>query len=214
MRTKYIPADIVQRIENMLPYPSNGVWRLCWETGVRVSDAIKVKWIDFDDDGHFRYTAKKTGKKGVALVSQDFLNIYIRHFKTPICRYVFQSPKKKNTHITRQTVWNHIKAACIKADINPEGIAPHSARKFFAVETFHKKGLGATMSSLQHRDVGTTMIYALSDDALHRCIVELRQLRKVVDRLCDAVFGDTRFEVTKAGKKYLESHKSDFDIQD
>ena len=210
MRTKYIGFDIVQTIEELMPYPTNGVWRLCWETGVRVSDAIKAKRSDFDDEGRFRYTATKTGKKGVALVSKDFIKRYVEYAPSWYYRkYVFPSPKKPNSHITRQTVWNHIKDACIRAGINPEGIAPHSARKFFAVETFHKKGLGATMSALQHRDVGTTMIYAMSDDALHKCIVELKQLRKLVDMLCDRVFGDDRLQITNSGKRYLESQKQD-----
>lgn len=208
MRTRYVTDDIVQEIERRMPYPTAGVWRLCCETGVRVSDAVKALRTDFDKEGHFTYTAQKTGKKGVALVSQDFMRQYVipkrTWYKKP---YIFPSPKKLGNHITRQTVWNHIKIACIRAGINPEGIAPHSARKHFAVDLFRKDGLGATMTALQHRDVGTTMIYALSDDALHRCIVEVKQLKKIVDLLCDEVFGDTQLMITKAGKEYLKSQK-------
>ena len=210
MRTKYIEFDVVQSIECNMPFLTAGVWRLCCETGVRVSDAIKAKRKDFDTDGHFRYVASKTGKKGIATVSGDFLRRYIGNPLVQPNAYAFPSPKYVNKHVTRQTVWNHVKDACIKSGIDPEGVAPHSARKYFAVSLFHEKGIGATMNALQHRDAGTTMIYALSDDALHRCIVELKQLRKIVDKLCDRVFGDDRLQITKSGKRYLETHKTDF----
>ena len=192
-----------------MPFLTAGVWRLCCETGIRVSDAIKAKRKDFDADGRFRYVASKTGKKGIATVSSDFLRRYIGNPLVHPNGYAFPSPKYVNKHVTRQTVWNHVKDACIKSGINPEGVAPHSARKYFAVSLFHEKGIGATMNALQHRDAGTTMIYAMSDDALHRCIVELKQLRKIVDKLCDRVFGDDRLMITKSGKRYLESIKTD-----
>lgn len=208
--TKYIPADIVQQIESCMPSYTAGVWRLCCETGVRVSDAICARVKDFDSDNHFHFTAHKTGKKGVALVSSDFLNRYVRIRIGN--RYIFRSPYKPNKHVTRQTVYNHVKMACKRLNLDPEGIAPHSSRKFFAVETFHKKGLGATMQALQHRDAGTTMIYALSDDALHKLIVKVRRLEKIVDALSDEVFGNTRYTVTEKGKAYLQSQKEDSEV--
>ena len=42
-------------------------------------------------------------------------------------------------------------------------IAPHSARKTFAVEKLHQEGLGATKKALQHNSTITTLLYALSD---------------------------------------------------
>lgn len=209
MRTKYVEHDVVQAIEYNMPFLTAGVWRLCCETGVRVSDAVKARRKDFDEGGHFNYVACKTGKKGIAAVSSDFLRRYIGNPLVLPNAYAFPSPKCVGKHVTRQTVWNHVKEACIKCGLDPEGVAPHSARKFFAVSLFHEKGIGATMNALQHRDAGTTMIYAMSDDALHRCIVELKQLRKIVDKLCERVFGSDRLMITKSGKKYLESKKTD-----
>ena len=132
-------------------------------------------------------------------MSSDFIRKYMKYrFRRA---YLFPSPYKPGKHVTRQTVFNHVKKACERLKIDSEGIAPHSSRKFFAVETFHDKGLGATMSALQHKDVGTTMIYALSDDALHKLIIRVRRLERICEMLSDHVFGDDRYELTSKSEK-------------
>ena len=206
--SKYIETDLIQAIEDSMPHYTAGVWRLCCETGVRVSDAVSARVKDFDTDCHFHYIAHKTGKKGTAVVSSDFISRYVGK-KTYRNRYVFPSPKKVGCHVTRQTVFNHVKKACRKLGISDEGVSPHSARKHFAVELFHEKGLSATMAALQHKDVGTTMIYALSDDALHKLIVRVRRLERIIDTLFDIEYGDDRYTITDKGKEYLKSHKAD-----
>ncbi len=203
--SKYIPEDKIIKIEENMPHLTAGVWRLCWETGVRVSDAVKAKYSDFDDHNKFHYTAQKTGKRGVATVSSYFIDTYIG--KSRPRKYVFRSPRRPGKHITRQAVFNHVKQACERAGIDSAGISPHSARKHFAVELFHDKGLGATMSALQHREVGTTLLYALSDDALHDVIVRLRKLEKQMERVFDELFGDDVYIPTQKG--ILESKKRD-----
>ena len=203
--TKYIPEDIALAIERNMPPYTAGVWRLCCETGVRVSDAICARASDFDSDNRYHYKAHKTGKKGVALVSSDFVRTYIgsKRYRD----HLFPSIKCPQKHVTRQTVYNHVKKACDTIGIDSDGIAPHSSRKFFAVETYHKKGLGITMKALQHRDAGTTMIYALSDDALHKLIVKVRRLERLVDMLSDRVFGDDCYELTPKAKKIYSEKK-------
>ena len=217
--TKYIGDEAVIAIENAMPASTRGVWRLCCETGIRVSDALKARYCDFDSDGTFRYKAKKTGKQGVTKVSKQFLDDYIG--KSHSKRYIFLSPalpKSKNKPVTRQTVFNHIKLACKRCGINPAGIAPHSARKHFAVEVYKKKGLGEAMRALQHGSVSTTLVYAMSDDVINelrkRCEVIEKRIEKFADRFAefeelfeavsDALIGDNKYEVTPAGKHYEE----------
>ena len=204
--TKYVDEDIVKAIEDAMPPYTAGVWRLCCETGVRVSDAIGARVKDFDSENRYHFEAHKTGKKGSAIVSSEFVSRYIG--KKKYRQHLFPSPKKANTHVTRQTVYNHVKMACDKLGIESDGIAPHSGRKHFAVETYHKFGLGATMKALQHKDVGTTMIYALSDDALHKLIIRVKRLEKLVEQLVDEVFGDDLIAITPKGKKALAMAKA------
>lgn len=180
-RTKYLNDEEIKQISDNLSGIYKGIWQLCLETGVRVSDAIEARFCDFDKDGNFYFVAQKTGKNGVAKVSRDFIKDYIGRKTSK--RFVFPSPMKPYTHVTRQSVFLHIKKACKAVGINPDGVAPHSARKHFAVELYRSKGLSATMQALQHSDVGTTLLYALSDDALQDILNRLKLLENRVDRL-------------------------------
>lgn len=181
MVTKYLGDKEASRIAQNMPYLTRGVWELCLETGVRVSDAVKAKHCDFDEECNFNYIAKKTGKRGKSKVSKDFYNEYIKENKSN--SFCFPSPKNVGQHVTRQTVFNHIKIACKRARIDSSGVAPHSARKNFAVKMFHEKGLGCAMAALQHEDVGVTLMYALSDNALTEIMKRLSAVEKSVDKL-------------------------------
>ena len=62
MRTRFLSQTEVDRLRKaMKPH----CWALCWlmsETGLRISDALALKWEDYDEQlQEFAYTAKKTG---------------------------------------------------------------------------------------------------------------------------------------------------------
>ena len=195
MQTKYVPLDTLRRIASEMPTESRGAFLLSMQTGVRITDALCAKAKDFDKSGFFHYKAHKTGKSGRAFVTDDFIKEFVNgHMKDD---YIFQSRYKVGRHVTRQTVFNHIKKACFKLAISPDGVAPHTARKAFAVDLFRREGLGKTMHALQHRDVATTLLYALSDDSIVELSKRLEKIEKRVsrlDKLCDdlseIVFGD------------------------
>lgn len=50
-----------------------------------------------------------------------------------------------------------------------ENIGPHSARKIFAVDLYHRTGdLEAVRKALNHSDQAVSMIYALADELTSR----------------------------------------------
>ena len=50
-----------------------------------------------------------------------------------------------------------------------ENIGPHSARKIFAVDLYHRTGdLETVRKALNHSDQAVTMLYALADELTHR----------------------------------------------
>ncbi len=206
MRTKYIDDAKSLNIASAMPHTSRGVWLLMLETGVRISDALEAKNKDFDSKGFFHYTAQKTGKKGRAKVSKNFIAEYVnRDFPD---EYVFASTnhKRLGKPITRQTVFLHIKRACLMCGYDDIGIAPHSARKHFAVDLFRDEGLGVTMNALQHRDASTTFLYAMSDNPLTELNKRVRRVEKSVEKLdqkieylFDEIFGDDRYSIAKKG---------------
>lgn len=193
--TKYLPLDVLGRIADAMPPESRGAFVLSMQTGVRVSDAICATAGDFDAHGYYHYRAHKTGKAGRARVTDDFIAQYVRGLSPG--EWLFRSKVKPGAHITRQTVFNHVKHACKLLGVNPAHVAPHTARKAFAVDLFKREGLGKAMHALQHRDAATTLLYALSDDPIPEIIRRLdkldssvAQLAADVEALADRVFGD------------------------
>lgn len=160
MRTIYIDESQVEAIRTHL---SRSEWLALWiaaETGLRVGDVVSLRWEQIGVYA-INFTAQKTGKEGSAAISAR-LRVAILASRSP-SPWVFPSPKDYRKHLTRQAVWYRVKRACERAGIDPEGIAPHSFRKYFAVETFKRSGLKATQAALQHDRAVTTEIYALSD---------------------------------------------------
>ena len=110
-----------------------------------MGDVVSLTWHQITAAGIY-FVAQKTGKAGVATIS-DELRARLMAYRTS-SRWVFPSPRNPRKHITRQAVWYRVKRACERAGIDPEGVAPHSFRKYFAVE---------------HDRTITTEDYAMSD---------------------------------------------------
>ena len=175
MITNYVEAETVSKIASRMKGNSRKIWLLMNDTGLRVSDAVKVKYGDIDKKGYLHYKAQKTGKTGIIRISGEVLSIL---GKGKPNEYVFKSSKYPHKHMHRSTVFRHIKNACIKAGIDPDGIACHSARKAFAVRDFRENGLGKTMHDLLHSDASTTLFYALSDNPIPRIFAQF----KIIDQ--------------------------------
>lgn len=75
----------------------------------------------------------------------------------------FSGRTSPHKHRTRQAVWKDVKRAA-KAFRLPQNVGVHSFRKVYAVDQLKKgKGnLGKVQRALNHADVSTTMIYAMS----------------------------------------------------
>lgn len=175
MQTKYLTPDEVAKISNHLKGYSRTIWLLMNDTGLRVSDAVKLKTSDIDKKGQIHYTSTKTGKNGIAKPSGAVLSLLSRNKRQ---KYIFPSAKNPKKHIHRSTVFRHIKTACRLAGVDTDGVGCHSARKSFAVKDFRENGLGKTMHDLQHSSPATTLFYALSDDPIPQIFAKL----KIIDQ--------------------------------
>lgn len=77
--------------------------------------------------------------------------------------WVFESPRDPKKHRSRQGVWKDVKRAA-RAFRLPQNVAPHSARKVYAVDLLAKYGdIERVQRALNHSNPAVTMIYAMAD---------------------------------------------------
>lgn len=134
------------------------VCRVCVSTGLRVGDVVALKSSQLASQ--FWITEQKTGKRRRVNLSSALLR-QLRQQAGP--EWVFSGATSPHKHRTRQAVWKDVKRAA-KAFRLPQNVGVHSFRKVYAVDQLKKgKGnLGKVQRALNHADVSTTMIYAMS----------------------------------------------------
>ena len=157
MRSRFLEEKELRSLGGELDENAFLPLMLSLETGLRVGDVVALKVADVKRDG-IHYTAKKTGKPGVAKISDR-----IRRKLNTKGKWLFPSPYKQGKHLTRQAVWARIKTAGKRAGLDLDGLSPHSMRKVFAVELYRKKGFKAVQEALQHKYSTTTEIYSFAD---------------------------------------------------
>ncbi len=162
MRSRYLTDSELAAIRQAL-HPS--LWlpfQVAIETGLRVGDVAALRWVDLKGRT-ITYTAQKTKKRGKAVLGNGTaaaLAAVRRGSRSP---WLFPSPKAAEKHITRQALWRRLKDAAVRAGVAVDGTSPHSLRKVYGAELFKREGLEAARAGLQHSDLLTTEIYALSD---------------------------------------------------
>jgi integrase len=73
--------------------------------------------------------------------------------------------------LARETIWRIVRAAAIKAGVNPKRVGCHSYRKSLAVKCWNlsNKNIMAVKEALGHKEVSSTQAYLdsiMSDDAI------------------------------------------------
>ena len=132
--------------------------RVAVHTGLRIGDVLALRsdrlrpqmWV----------TESKTKKrKRVNLPKPLFEAMKAQAGET----WVFSSPRDPSKHRTRQAVWADVKRAA-KAFRMPQNVGVHSLRKRYAVEQLErsKGNYRRVQKLLNHGDMATTMIYAMS----------------------------------------------------
>ena len=140
--------------------PTNALaLRVMLATGLRIDDVLSRKTEELVGDKLF-FVAKKTNKSGSVKLPKAIAE---RLRKNSNSTWLFPSPYKGGVkHLTRQAVFKDMQNATKHLDELPH-VSPHSTRKTFAVELRKNEGIEAVQVALQHSDIGTTMLYALSD---------------------------------------------------
>lgn len=134
--------------------------RVALHTGLRIGDVLALRTEDLKP--RFWITERKTGKRRVVGLPGPLL-AEVRAGAGGLWAFPGRDPSH---HRTRQAVWWDVKRAA-RAFRMPQNVTPHSARKLYAVRLYHRYGdLERVRRALNHKDMTTTMIYAMADQLL------------------------------------------------
>ena len=143
------------RIRRQLSEPHRTIFDLARETGLRISDILKIKACDIAPS--MSVIESKTGKINAFKLSETLYKRLKRYYTCKTMNYAFQSTRDSKKHIHRSTVHRHLKRAGHWSDIN---LSTHSARKLFAMNIFHKTGkVKEVQKALNHKYMSTTLSY-------------------------------------------------------
>jgi integrase len=160
MKTEYLLQREVDGVLATLMPDNALVMRVALHTGLRVGDVLALKTEQLKP--RFWVTESKTGKRRQVGLPEPLLSDLK---KTAGDLWVFPGKDPKN-HRTRQAVWKDVKRAA-KALRLPQNVAPHSARKVYAVDLLQKYGdIDRVRRALNHGSESVTLIYALADKQL------------------------------------------------
>ena len=158
MTTEYLMRREMEHILAALTPANRLVCRVAVHTGLRIGDILTLRteklrpqmWV----------IEAKTGKRRRVNLPKA---LYTELKDQAGTAWVFPSVRDPDKHRTRQTVWADVKRAA-KAFRFPQNIGVHSLRKLYAVEQLeHSRGnYEKVRRLLNHADMATTMIYAMS----------------------------------------------------
>ena len=158
MRTFYLNPVIYNKLYAVMQYKNALALRVSLETGLRIDDVLSLRRQQLQKRTLYGI-ARKTKKSFRKVISQD-LCTRLREIQGEY--FIFEGRLDPKKHRTRQAVWKDVKKAAKILELNGN-IAPHSARKTYAVEKFHDSGISTVKRELQHNDIQTTMLYAFAD---------------------------------------------------
>ena len=185
MTTEYLLNKEMQHVLAALTPSNQLVMRVCLHTGLRVGDVLALKVGQIGR--RFWLSERKTGKRRMVGLSDRLIDA----LKSSASGSVWCFPHRLDNrrHRTRQSVWADVKRAA-KAFRLPQNVAPHSARKVYAVDLMAKYGdIAKVKKALNHKYDSTTVLYAMADRLLEARLRN-RMRRAVKGRDCGG--GDSR----------------------
>ena len=159
MRTDWISDDVMSHILAVLMPANRLAIIVSLVSGMRISDVLSLRPLDLRKE-RILYTEKKTLKRRrVRLPIKLREELLAQSGKI----YVFEHRLDPLRPRTRQAVFKDIKRAA-KLFRVPLNVAPHSARKIYAVEEYKKDmNIKRVKELLNHSSEAVTMIYVMAD---------------------------------------------------
>lgn len=160
MRSQWIPKGEFEHILAALSPQNRLAVEISLITGFRINDVLSLT-PDKVRKQRFTIREEKTGKTKMARLPKEIVD---RCLACAGQHYVFEHRTDGRKHRTRQAVYKDVKRAAKLFGVR-ENVAPHSARKIYAVEEFERSGgnLRKVQKLLNHSSEAVTMIYACAN---------------------------------------------------
>lgn len=157
LRSDYINDEEFETLCRYLPKHIELICRLMDSTGLRITDCLQLRTEQLHT-ARPTVREQKTGKHKRIFLNRRLYNLLLEQ---GVGYYIFTGTDKTK-HLTRQAVYLALKTATLKSGIKKH-ITPHTFRKRYAVRCYRRYGLYRTMKILNHDNISTTLLYALSD---------------------------------------------------
>ena len=129
-------------------------------TGLRISDLLKLKVSDIRDKFHIVIIEKKTGKEKKFVLNdqvQEVVNIFIQ--KKDDNEYIFQSKRNRGKAIDRTVAYKILNSAADAIDLKTK-IGTHTLRKTFGYHLYQQtKDVALLQYLFNHSSPSTTLRY-------------------------------------------------------
>ena len=165
-RSSYVEPSALGLVLAALQPANRLVFEVMLATGLRVGDVLALTTTQIERQ-RFTVREQKTGKsRRVWIPAKLQLQILQQAGRL----YAFEGRNDWRKHRTRQAVWKDC-SRCARffqhSGSVPKGtVSPHSARKVYAVDEYHRTGnLDVVRQKLNHdpAHAATTLLYALAD---------------------------------------------------
>ena len=155
------------------------IFRVCVETGLRISDVLKLRSDDVGKYIHVR--EQKTGKLRTVELSDELVAMLEAHrgswYDIKSTDMLFPSVRKPSKSVHRSAYHRRLKKACKAVGVD---FSAHSTRKLFAQELMRATGdIFLVQKALNHKFLTDTCNYLDIDlGDLIKAATELKQLLK------------------------------------
>lgn len=165
MRADYIHAEEMEHILAALMPPNRLALRVSMATGLRIGDVLAIMRVQLAS--RITVTESKTGKRRRVYIPAALLEEMTNQAGRV---WVWEGRTDYRKHRTRQAVYKDLRRAAslfrLPAKLH---LSPHSARKIYAVDQYHRDGdLKRVQHLLNHDSEAVTMLYAMADQLTNR----------------------------------------------
>ncbi|MBS3788892.1 tyrosine-type recombinase/integrase [Candidatus Bipolaricaulota bacterium] len=161
------------------------MFQLMLNTGLRVSEAVSLRWEDVNLTSGKLMVREGKGAKDRTLWIDDDQRRKLGEWKErqvdkvgELPKWVFSTLREGGAgkKLTIQQVWKTLRTYAEKAGIEKD-ISPHTLRHTFATDLYRKTGkIRLVQKALGHADLSTTMIYThIVDEELEGAMKSFRR---------------------------------------